>query len=118
MDKMTIDEKATSIRSENIRQAASKSRAYKGREELIGQLCEECGELVVAAQKLRRVWSETTKISMDEAYMNLAEECADVLNAIEALEHINLIDMECVNRIRAHKAYRWKHRIVDGDWSE
>jgi len=50
--------------------------------------------------------------------MNLAEECADVLNAIEALEHINLIDMECVNRIRAHKAYRWKHRIVDGDWSE
>lgn len=102
----------------NIGAAAHHLSSTKGREEILGQLCEECNELGVAAQKVRRVWSETTKISMDTAFMDLAEECADVLNMIEALEQINLIDMECVRRIRTHKADRWKRRVVDGDWRD
>lgn len=90
----------------------------KGREEILGQLCEECNELGVAAQKVRRVWAGTTTANEDDVFMNLVEECADVLNMIEALEQIDLIDMECVRRIRANKADRWKRRVVDGDWSE
>ena len=50
-----------------------------GAEEILCQLCEECGELIKAANKVRRAMKGTTPVSLDDAKTNLIEECADVL---------------------------------------
>ena len=87
-------------------------------EKALGQLIEECAELIQAVRKLSRVFEFTADMTGDEALMNLAEECADVLNCLDVVEAFDLIDIECVNRIRAHKADRWCRRISSGDWRQ
>ena len=50
-----------------------------GREYMLRQLSEECGELVQASQKLIRAWRKETPVSEKEARQKLVEEIADVL---------------------------------------
>lgn len=85
-----------------------------GQEEIIGQLTEECGELVQAAQKVRRALKGTTPVSVNDALVSLAEECADVMLLIDCLNELGLIDRTGVQYIGRYKTDRWHHRVVRG----
>lgn len=86
-----------------------------GAEELIGQLTEECGELVQAAQKVRRAIKGTTPVSMDDAMVKLIEECADVLLCIDALTKTGIIDPIGVQFVGRYKNDRWHRREIKGE---
>ena len=66
--------------------------ARLGQTELLSQLTEECGELIQAAQKLRRVLVKTTKVTKDQAQRNLIEEAADVALILDMLIRCKLLD--------------------------
>lgn len=83
-----------------------------GREELLGQLTEECGELVQAAQKVRRVLKGTTAVSMDDALVHLHEECADVALCVDALAEMGLVNETGVQFIGKYKNGRWFDKTV------
>lgn len=81
-----------------------------GVDELLGQLTEECGELVQAAQKVRRARKGTTPVSLDDALVKLIEECADVLLCIDALTRMGLVDQTGLQFIGRYKNDRWYSR--------
>lgn len=91
-----------------------------GVEELLGQLCEECGELVQAAQKVRRAMKGTTPLSLDDAIVKIVEECADVLLCIDALTLGGVVDQTGVQFVGRYKNDRWYRRIVKEDkrWND
>lgn len=86
-----------------------------GVEEILGQLTEECGELVQAAQKYRRAIKGTTPVSKDDATVKLIEECADVLLCIDALTLEGIIDQTGVQFVGRYKNDRWYRREVKGE---
>ena len=87
-----------------------------GTEELLGPLTEECGELVQATQKVRRALKGTTPVSLDEALVHLAEECADVALCIDTLAAMKLVDETGVQNIGRYKTNRWYGRLLgDGE---
>ncbi len=87
-----------------------------GMEELLGQLTEECGELVQATQKVRRALKGTTPISLDDALVHLAEECADVALCIDTLATVKLVNEVGVQNIGRYKTNRWHGRVCrDGE---
>lgn len=87
-----------------------------GVEELLGQLTEECGELVQAAQKLRRVFKGTTHVTLEDALVRLAEECADVALCIDTLTTVHLVNEVGVQNIGRFKTNRWHGRVCgDGE---
>lgn len=80
-----------------------------GVEELLGRITEECGELVQAAQKYRRVLNGTTTVSLETAIENLCEECADVVLCIDMLIRSGLVDeaeMHTIGRIKNDREYK------------
>lgn len=81
-----------------------------GSEEMLGQLTEECGELVQAAQKVRRALKGTTPVSVDDALVTLAEECADVMLLIDCLVELGLVDRMGAQFIGRYKTDRWYER--------
>lgn len=83
-----------------------------GTEEILNQLTEECGELIQAAQKVRRAIAGTTPISVPESLVSLQEEAADALLCIDYLETAGMIDAECVKKIMDHKNKRWYARVI------
>ena len=86
-----------------------------GTEEMLGQLCEECGELVQAAQKVRRAIKGTTPVSLDGAKVKIIEECADVLLCIDALTLGGIVDQTGVQFVGRYKNDRWYRREVKGE---
>lgn len=84
------------------------------RDELLGQISEECSELTQAAQKLRRAWAGTTDKPESPALLDLAEESADVIVCIQTLEAAGLVEWDCIERIAAYKSRRWLRRIEKG----
>ena len=86
-----------------------------GTEELLGQLTEECGELIQAAQKMRRVLAGTTLVSRDKALRDLVEEAADVVLIVDMLAGLKLIDRAGVRFIGRYKTERWFKRIMLSD---
>lgn len=84
-----------------------------GREELLGQLTEECGELIQATQKFRRALKGTTPVSLDEAQVHLTEEIADVALCMDTMIELGLVDRTGVQFIGRYKADRWHGRIVE-----
>lgn len=87
-----------------------------GVEELLGQLTEECGELVQATQKVRRALKGTTPVSLDDALVHLTEECADVALCIDTLTTVKLVDETGVQNIGRYKTNRWYGRLLgDGE---
>lgn len=85
-----------------------------GTEELLGQLTEECGELVQAAQKVRRALKGTTPVSLDDARVKLIGECADVLLCIDALTLEGLVNPTGMQFVGRYKNDRWYRRAVMG----
>lgn len=83
-----------------------------GVDELLGQLTEECGELVQAAQKVRRARKGTTPVSLDDALVKLIEECSDVLLCIDALAEVDLVDLVGMQFVGRYKNDRWYQRTV------
>lgn len=83
-----------------------------GTEEILNQLTEECGELIQAAQKVRRAMAGTTHIRVPESLISLQEETADALLCIDCLEAAGIIDAECVKKIMDHKNKRWYARVI------
>lgn len=100
---------------ENGQEKLSEICNVLGTEEIIGQLTEECGELVQAAQKLRRAIKGTTPVKKDDALVRLAEECADVLLCVDCLIELGLVDMTGVQFIGRYKMDRWHRRVVLAD---
>lgn len=86
-----------------------------GVEELLGQLTEECGELVQAAQKVRRARKGTTPMSLDDALAKLIEECADVLLCIDSLTIVGQVDPVGIQFVGQYKNDRWYRRVVKGE---
>lgn len=84
-----------------------------GAEELLGQLCEECGELIQAAQKMRRAMKGTTPVSMDDAIVHITEECADVALCIDAITSVGIVDGCGVQFIGRYKCGRWYKRTKE-----
>ena len=77
--------------------------------EILAGLAEECGELVQAALKLRRVFDKTnyTPMTEEEAIENLYEEIADVKLYMSMID----INPQYIESIQNHKLERWKERL-------
>ena len=82
-----------------------------GTSEILDQLCEECAELIQAAQKVRRTIAHTTPVPYETALRNLTEECADVQLLIDILAEGNLVNVDDSVRIYHAKLGRWKERL-------
>lgn len=85
--------------------------AVLGQAELLSQLTEECGELIQAAQKMRRVLAGTTPVSRDKAMQDLIEEASDVVLILDMLAGLKLIDRAGVRFIGRYKTERWYGRM-------
>lgn len=79
----------------------------------LGQLTEECGELIQATQKVRRALKGTTPVSLDDALVHLAEECADVALCIDTLATVKLVNEVGVQNIGRYKTGRWYGRVCE-----
>ena len=86
--------------------------------EILCQLAEECGELVQAAHKLRRVIDgrNPTPRTLDECVKSLCEEYADVDCAFRMVQDI--LDREdcsndAINETQHRKVRRWLGRLED-----
>lgn len=86
-----------------------------GQAELLSQLTEECGELIQAAQKMRRVLAGTTPVLRDKALQDLTEEASDVVLILDMLAGLKLLDRVGVRFIGRYKTERWYNRIVFPD---
>lgn len=84
-----------------------------GKEELLGQLTEECGELIKATQKVRRAMKGTTPVSLEEAQVQLTEEIADVALCMDTIIELGLVDRTGVQFIGRYKCNRWHGRTVE-----
>lgn len=84
-------------------------------EELLCQLAEECAEFGKAALKLRRVFdgSNPTPVSMDAAYNNLIEECADVFLVLEVMDFLTAENQTLIGYISGSKCERWVKRLKE-----
>lgn len=91
-----------------------------GKEYMLRQLAEECGELSQAALKYIRAVRKETPMRIDEAIEHLTEEIADVRLMIEAVSDTVLSerDVDDVQAIKEQKLDRWKKRLIDGDMDE
>jgi NTP pyrophosphatase (non-canonical NTP hydrolase) len=87
-------------------------------EELLAQLAEEATELAQAALKMRRILDgrNPTPVRLSEAWANLQEEIADVLNCLQVLD-ISTNDQEYQETIR-QKQERWCGRLWKRDNEE
>lgn len=83
-------------------------------DDILGQLTEECGELIQAAQKYIRANKGTTPLSQKDARKNLCEECADVALCIDILIRSGMVDEDRMQSIGRAKNDRWHKRIVEG----
>lgn len=83
-----------------------------GLDEMLGQITEECGEMVQAAPKVRRARKGTTPVSLDDAVVRLTEECADVALCIDCLIELGILDRTGVQFIGRYKTERWYSRVV------
>ncbi len=92
--------------------------AALGQTELLSQLTEECGELIQAAQKLRRVLVGTTQVSRDKALQDLTEEASDVVLILDMLAGMKLLDRAGVRFIGRYKTDRWFKRTLFPDTTE
>ena len=102
----------TDLEKEKIENIAD----YLGKEEILCQLSEECGELIQASLKYRRAAKGLTPVTVDEAYYNLAEEVGDVLLNIKQILYLFGIDfLKEVKEAESFKANRWWERINYGD---
>ena len=84
-----------------------------GAEELLGQLCEECGKLIQAAQKMRRSMKGATPMSVDDAVVQLTEKCADVALRIDAIASAGVVSGCGVQFIGRYKCGRWYKRTKE-----
>lgn len=77
--------------------------------EVLAGLAEECGELVQAALKLRRVYDGTnpTPVSEEDAIDKLYEEVADVRLYITILS----MNEDAIKEIMERKLDRWLYRL-------
>lgn len=83
-----------------------------GIEEILNQLTEECGELVQAAQKVRRAIVGSTPTSTERAKEMLQEEVADVLLLVDYLKTAGMINQSKVVDIMYEKNNRWYKRVI------
>lgn len=88
-----------------------------GREYLLRQLSEECGELVQASLKLIRVWNKETPASEEECRQKLVEELADVeLMICWVRDHVLTMEESMqINRTMDDKAVRAYRRMILGE---
>jgi NTP pyrophosphatase (non-canonical NTP hydrolase) len=88
-----------------------------GREYLLRQLGEECGELVQASLKLIRVWNKETPVTEEKAREKLVEEMADVLLMLRYVRDDVLTSAESrkITDIMNDKAVRMYRRMILGE---
>ena len=88
-----------------------------GREYLLRQLSEECGELVQSSLKLIRVWKKETPVTEEKAREKLVEEMADVLLMLRYVRDEVLTSAESlkITDIMNDKAVRMYRRMILGE---
>lgn len=88
-----------------------------GREYMLRQLSEECGELVQASLKLIRVWNKETPVTEEKAREKLVEEMADVLLMLRYVRDEVLTSAESrkITDIMNDKAVRMYRRMILGE---
>lgn len=81
----------------------------------IDQLQEECGELIAACNKYKRIlgFGYLTSCSKKKAFENLIEEMADVENCLIAIKDLLEIDQEQIDKIIEAKDERIEKRIEE-----
>lgn len=99
----------TNLKSEKLGVVAR----HLGVEEILSQTTEECGELIQAAQKMRRVLRGTTPVDESEAIRHLIEEIADVLVCIDAISCLGLVDNDKIANMASKKIDRWYNRTIE-----
>lgn len=78
-------------------------------EQILGQLMEECAELIQAAHKVIRERQSVNKLHGDCDYIaQVEEEAADVIACISQLSSISI---ENIDRICDEKLERWAKRL-------
>lgn len=88
-----------------------------GKEYLLRQLAEECGELNVAALHLIRTERKETKLTKEEVVDNLIEEIADVIVMIDCVLRTVLPrdGRVLVNRTIEAKCHRMVSNLLGGE---
>ena len=84
-------------------------------EDYLGQLCEECGELIQSAEKLQRITRGTnpSPVSAADCWENIREELADVLLCMILVIHRQQIPLDDVAGRMDRKYYRWRARTFE-----
>lgn len=80
--------------------------------EILSQCAEECNELAIACNKVRRARNGTTPISQDDAIAMLEEEAGDVLLLLDYLEACGLLNIETAVESAKKKNTRWYGRTI------
>ena len=85
------------------------------KEDYLGQLCEECGELVQSAEKLQRIIRGTnpSPVSAADCWENIREELADVLLCMILVIHQQKIPLGDIAERMDRKYYRWRARAFE-----
>lgn len=88
-----------------------------GKEYLLRQLAEECGELSVAALHLIRADRKETKLTKEEVVDNLIEEVADVIVMIDCVLRtaVSKDGRVLVNRTIEAKCHRMVRNLLGGE---
>lgn len=86
--------------------AITQDQAWK-----IDRMIRKCGEMIKAAQKVRRAMNGTTPVSLDDAVVHLSEECADIAVCIDALIEVGLIEEDKIQSIGRHRNDQWHGRV-------
>lgn len=86
--------------------AITQDQAWK-----IDRMIRKCGELIKAAQKVRRAMNGTTPVSLDDAVVHLSEECADIAVCIDALIEVGLIEEDKIQSIGRYRNDQWHGRV-------
>ena len=86
--------------------AITQDQAWK-----IDRMIRKCGELIKAAQKVRRAMNGTTPVSLDDAVVHLSEECADIAVFSDALIEVGHIEADNTQSIGRYRNDQWHGRV-------
>lgn len=86
--------------------AITQDQAWK-----IDRMIRKCGELIQAAQKVRRAMNGTTSVSLDDAVVHLSEECAGIAVCIDALIESGLIEEDKIQSIGRFRNDQWHGQV-------
>ena len=95
-------------------------QAHLSERAMLEQLAEEASELAQAALKMIRATSyeNPTTVTLEEAYLNIIEECADISTCLEILGYNTTKERLLIAKTMHEKQQRWVERIKNKNSQE